>query len=401
MSETPFKLSIPDADIELLRKKLQVTRLPDELDDAKWDYGAPLADIKRLAARWENGYDWRKYEAEVNKIPQFTRDIEVEGFGSLNIHYVHQKSKLGNAIPLLYVHGWPGLFTEISKLLPLLTAVAPDQPSFHVVTYSLPGYGFSEGCKKKGFAIKQYAEVGHKLMLALGYKEYVTEGGDWGSIITHKISALYGGKYAKAWHTTCPPSRGPPTFWSAPGLFLRNLITPITEFERKGLARRQDFLTKGNAYFLEQASKPQTLGYSLTDSPVGMLAWIYEKLIAWTDDYPWTDDEMLNWISTYWFSRSGPAASIRIYYEYAHSAPTTQYIEIPSGISLFPKELLLTPTLWVKVTTNVQVAFEHDKGGHYPAYEVPKVLADDLRKMFGIGGVAFGVVPGRSGYAIA
>lgn len=181
-SETPFKLAIPDADLATLKQKLDLARFPDELDGAGWDYGVPLADIKRLVARWRQGYDWRKHEADINTLPMFTRGIEVDGHGTLEIHYLHQKSRVKNAIPLLFVHGcksslfcvlflpcfgfqWltltqgPGIFIEGRKLLPLLIASSPDHPSFHVVQLGLPGYGFSEGPKKKGFAGKEYAQV--------------------------------------------------------------------------------------------------------------------------------------------------------------------------------------------------------------------------------------------------
>ena len=180
MSETPFTIQVADSDLELLCKKLKLTHLPDELDDAGWDYGSPLTDIRRLVNRWKNGFDWRASEATINKLPQFTRDIEVEGFGALNIHYVHKRSEVESSIPLLFIHGCkqpsahcivyvvdnmaslyqgPGYFLEVQKILPLLVASAPDHPSFHVVAFSLPGYGFSEAPKKKGFAIPQYAEV--------------------------------------------------------------------------------------------------------------------------------------------------------------------------------------------------------------------------------------------------
>ncbi|KAL1950145.1 hypothetical protein VTO73DRAFT_5268 [Trametes versicolor] len=203
-SEKPFTLSVPEADLELLRKKLELVRLPDELDGANWDYGAPLADIKRLVTHWKDSYDWRKSEAEINKLPMFTRDIEVDGHGSLNIHYIHQKSEVKNAIPLLFVHGWPGDFLEVRKMLPLLTAKSEGNPSFHVVALSLPGFGFSEAPKKPGFAGAQYAEVFNKLMLALGYDEYVYQGGDWGYILGLHAVTHYAHKHIKAWHTNMP-----------------------------------------------------------------------------------------------------------------------------------------------------------------------------------------------------
>ncbi|THH30136.1 hypothetical protein EUX98_g4065 [Antrodiella citrinella] len=168
-SEKSFTLAVPDADLELLQKKLALATLPDELDDAGWAYGAPLVDIKRLVEHWKNGFDWRASEAAINKVPQFTRDIEVDGFGTLNVHYAHQKSESESAIPLLFIHGWPGHFMEGAKIMHLLTAVKPNEPSFHFVAISLPAFGFSEAPKKKGFSIQHHAEVSHKLMLALGY----------------------------------------------------------------------------------------------------------------------------------------------------------------------------------------------------------------------------------------
>lgn len=183
MTETPFTISVSDGNLNFLRSKLELATLPDELENADWKYGVPLADIKRLVERWKNGYDWRKHEKDLNDLlPMFTRDVDVDDFGTLNIHYVHKKSTVTNAIPLLYCHGCmytllthvsriiterlgPGTFHEVRKLLPLLTASSPDRPSFHVVALSLPGYGFSEAPRKQGFAVKQYAEVWSRLTI--------------------------------------------------------------------------------------------------------------------------------------------------------------------------------------------------------------------------------------------
>ncbi|KAE9399876.1 alpha/beta-hydrolase [Gymnopus androsaceus JB14] len=392
-----FKISISSTALSALKSRLELTTFPDELDEAGWDYGVPLADIKRLVARWRDGFDWRKEEQKLNEtLPQFTRDIEVDGFGALNIHYVHKKSeKEVQGIPLLFVHGWPGSFLEARKIIPLLTKAYEDStlPTFDVVALSLPGYGFSEGAKKKGFSFVQYAEVAHKLMLALGYKEYVTQGGDWGFNITREIARRYGGKHAKAWHVNFLEVHGTPSIES-------NLYTP---FEKEGLERLKEFMQLGSGYNLVQSTKPQTLGYSLADSPVGLLAWIYEKLVAWADNYPWTDDEVLTWVSIYWFSRAGPAASIRIYYEdmcirqgmVNESSPPT----IPLGTSIFPKEFGRVPKSWYPHIGNAVFEAEHnDTGGHFAAYEQPKQLVADLQQMFGKGGPAYGVVSGQDGY---
>ncbi|KAG7093559.1 hypothetical protein E1B28_007229 [Marasmius oreades] len=402
-----FKISIPDALIDDLRQKLELARLPDELEDAGWDYGVPLADVRRLVALWKDGYDWRKHEKELNdELPQFTRDIEVEGFGSLNVHYVHKESETKNAIPLLFIHGWPGSFLEVRKILPLLTS---GSPCFHVVAVGQPGYGFSEAPKKGGFGVPQYAQLGHKLMISLGYTEYVTQAGDWGHSVARTISSVYGPKYAKAWHTNVlfgfPPAHDSPETY--------------TLAEKEGLERSKWFQEKGTGYMHEHNTQPQTLGYSLADSPVGLLAWIYEKLVNWSDTYPWDDDEVLTWISIYWFSRAGPAASIRNYYEHNKMGGRLWLIEkypttIPLGYSRFPKDLAVHPRSYVHILhhllllltlccswikeTNLVFESVHESGGHFAAHEKPIELVDDLRKMFGKNCPAFGVVAERNGY---
>ncbi|KJA16952.1 hypothetical protein HYPSUDRAFT_1105134 [Hypholoma sublateritium FD-334 SS-4] len=389
--ESPFKICIPDSVLEQLQQKLATTVLPDELDDAGWDYGAPLPDIKRLVARWREGYDWRKQEALLNSgMPQFTRDIHVDGFGSLNIHYVHQRSGVEGAIPLLFVHGWPGSFLEVQKILPLLVEGSSEYPAFHVVAFSLPGYAFSEGPKKKGFSPKQCAEVGNTLMIALGYPQYVTQGGDWGAVITRFGAHRYGPQYIKAWHTNLPMTPAP-SLKRTPWTFLSTTMERTAWYDKKS-----------SGYFKEQSTMPQTLGYSLADSPVGLLAWIYEKLVIWAgEDYHWDDDEVLTWVSVYWFSRAGPAASVRIYYEAAQEGnifTDLPSITIPTGYSYFPNEIVRFPRRWLKAPTLVFES-EHKSGGHFASTEKPMELVADLRRMFGKGGPAFGVVPGKTGYA--
>ncbi|TEB22761.1 alpha/beta-hydrolase [Coprinellus micaceus] len=393
--ETPFTINVPDAKLDLFRRKLEVTTLPDELEDADRDYGAPLSDIERLLVRWKGGYDWRKHEAALNaELPQFTRKIGVEGHGDFDIHYVHKRSGAENAIPLLFVHGWPGSFMEVRKILPLLVEASGEHPSFHVVALSLPGYGFSSAPIKRGFAVHHYAEVSHKLMLALGYNEYVVQGGDWGFYITQTIALEYGGDHVKAWHTNYQQTMTIPEFNNA----AQNSASDLTESEKAGIERTQWFIQQGHGYADEQGTQPQTLGYSLADSPVGLLAWIYEKLVNWTDGYGWEDDEVLTWVSMYWFSRAGPAATLRIYYERRVTGWTWEPPNVPTGYSYFPREIWRLPPRWLK-QPNLVFESEHTEGGHFAAHEKPDLLVGDLRKMFGKDGPAFGVVPGKTGYA--
>ncbi|TGO51301.1 hypothetical protein BOTNAR_0361g00010 [Botryotinia narcissicola] len=400
MSPQPFQISVPQAKIDTLKTKLSLAEFPDELENAEWDMGAPLSDVKRLAKEWEQ-WDWRVAEENLNKKlegAQFTTGVEVDGFGELDVHFLWQKSEVKGAVPLLFVHGWPGSFLEAVQLLPLLQQ--PGGPAFHIVAPSLPNYGFSEGVKKRGFAVAQYAETCHKLMLQLGYDEYVTQGGDWGMFITRAIGKLYP-KHCKASHINMVIGK-PPTDQEA--------STSYSQAELEGLARTKWFEEEGRGYFLEQSTKPQTLAYALHDSPVALLAWIYEKLHDWTDAYPWTDDQILTWISIYQFSRAGPGAAHRIYYEVQHTQPgegkltmsdASGYIgEVKLGLTFNPKELIVVPKAWGRKLGDVVFESDNSKegGGHFYAYEKPELLARDVRAMFGKGGGAFGVVKGKNGY---
>ncbi|KAJ3504689.1 hypothetical protein NLJ89_g7803 [Agrocybe chaxingu] len=255
----------------------------------------------------------------------------------------------------------------------------------------------------------------------------VTQGGDWGYLITKTIARVYGREHCKAWHTNMQTyvlsrqfqtsatrsdpsspyllisiqSAAPPHPIYSPLLFLSHLLLGYTPAEKEGLKRTRWFVEKGSGYFREQATQPQTLGYSLADSPAGLLAWIYEKLVNWTDGYPWDDDEVLTWVSIYWFSRAGPAASLRIYYEVFKSNPNifedAATTTIPMGYSYFPKELIVLPRRWLRAP-NLVFESKHESGGHFAAYEKPEELVGDLRRMFGKSGPAFGVVPGKTGY---
>ena len=407
----PFTISIPDSSLSDLYTRLSLARFPDELDDAQWDYGSPLADIKRLTTYWKDTFDWRAAEKKLNHLPHFTTPITVSGFTpALQIHFLHQISPNKNAIPLLFVHGWPGSFLEATKILHPLShpPAGSDHPAFHVVAPSLPNYGFSSGPKQKGFALAQYAEVCHNLMHKLGYTNYVTQGGDWGYYITRTMSLLFWDS-CKATHTNFDQGEAP-SLMTHPTLALQHMMTPYTSSEKAGLARTNWFLSESSGYRAQQATKPQTLGYSLTDSPIGLLAWIYEKLHDWTDDYPWTDDELCTWISIYWFSTAGPAASLRIYYESTHENDnpatrvtrdrTRQYIGkgVKLGLTHAPRELRVLPRAWTHTQGEVVFDKGHSRGGHFFAWECPDELVGDVREMFGRNGGAGGVIKGREGY---
>lgn len=402
-SITHFTIQVSDTALTDLRKRLELTRLPqNELDQAGWDHGVPLGDIQRLLRYWTKDFDWRKKEAQLNSLPHFSTTIQCDGFEELNIHFIHARSSRTTAIPLLFLHGWPGCFLEISKALNDLTATSDNYPSFHVIAPSLPNYGFSSGSTKRGFAAAQYAETGHRLMLKLGYDKYVVQGGDWGYLLARAIAIRYP-NHCMAHHVNAS-STTPERLSEA----LNNSST-FDATEQRGLERSRWFQQSGSGYMMVQSTKPQTLGYSLSDSPVALLAWIYEKLHDWTDSYPWSDEEICTWISIYWFSLAGPAASVRIYYEVLHQDdPADSRVSlldaaafnanVPMGISHCPMDVMVLPKSLRSLQGKVVFERSYDHGGHFFAWENPKGLVQDLREMFGLDGGAYAVVPGCSGY---
>ncbi|KAF2865468.1 Alpha/Beta hydrolase protein [Massariosphaeria phaeospora] len=399
----PFTIAVPDARLQRLKQKLALSDFPNEPTDVQpWSLGTPLADLKRLAAYWENQFDWRAAEAKLNQFPQFTASIAVDGFDTYDVHCIHQKSKVENAIPLLFIHGWPGSFIEVTRMLPELVQGAGDAPAFHVVAPSLIDFGFSSASGKSGFGIDQHAEAYHKLMLALGYTEYVVQGGDLGSLIARSLALHYGPSHVKAHHlSNAAPAE--PTAATHPALHAECQSTPLTASDLAGLARTAHFNTEGNGYYRKQATKPQTVASFMADSPTGLLAWLYECLHDWTDAYTWTDDELLTWICIYYFSTAGPGASTYIYYVMEHAQPhafaaSQTYSPVPLGVSRFAKDLLLLPRRWNATLGPVVFEREYERGGHFAGWERPDALVGDLRVMFGKGGGAYGVVEGKSGY---
>jgi pimeloyl-ACP methyl ester carboxylesterase len=380
----PYKIAVPDAAVELLQKKLSLATFPAETDFSDDpNYGAGLTDIKRLVHSWRETYSWRDAEAKLNKLPQFTTCVSIEGHeDELELHFVHQKSTAPDSIPLLFCHGWPGSFIEIAKILPLLTSDSGSGPTFHVVAPSLPNYGFSQRTQKRGFKLPQYAEACHKLMLKLGYNKYATQGGDLGFPVARALAVQYP-EHILASHMNMIIAMEPP-----------NASKDYTPGELAGLARSQDFRTNGSGYSSIHCTVPHTPGFALADSPVGLLAWIYEKLRDWTDSYPWTDEEVLTWVSIYVFSRAGPDATLRIYYEMSHKegvrnrddtvmGPYLAPNKTPLGISFFPKDVIVPPLSWAEALGPVVFHRRHTEGGHFAAYERPELLVEDVKEMFG------------------
>ncbi|KAJ5133561.1 Alpha/beta hydrolase fold-1 [Penicillium atrosanguineum] len=416
-SISPFNIAVPDSQLKQLNEKLEAAKFPDELDEAGWDMGVPLAEMKRLVTTWRENFDWRAQEKKLNEqLNQFIVAIRVDGFGELDIHVVHHQSGSPRAIPLL-----PGSFLEATKLIPLLLK-GDDGPAFDVVVPSLPNYGFSQGVQMRGFGLAQYAETMHKVMITLGYEEYVIQGGDWGSMIARTMAQYYS-RHIQAIHLNFIPVI-PPFPWRNPLRFLCSLASvPFSAKDRRAIGRTVDYALNGSAYMKQQETRPQTLGYGLHDSPVALLAWIYDKLHLWSDNYQWTDDEILTWISVYYFSRAGPTASTRIYHEGSASKPeskdtggdskqemitnwmtlsevlsaSAQY-NVRFAVAQFKGEIIQWPITWYRSIGNVVQEKEFERGGHFAAWEVPEVLAGDVKAFLGRDGPAYEAVQGKDGY---
>ncbi|CAI6304495.1 unnamed protein product [Periconia digitata] len=380
---TPYAIAVPATALATLQKKLSLASLPGETSQSEeWEYGAPRNDIKRLVEHWQTKFDWRHAESELNKLPQFTTNISVEGHESLQIHFVHKKSSSPKSIPLLFCHGWPGSFVEVAKILPLLSA-GDDEPSFHVVAPSLPNFGFSQRTSKIGFGIRQHAEVCHKLMIELGYSKYVTQGGDLGFFVTRAMGELYPESILGS-HLNFIVTK-PPSPISSPLLILQYLTGWLTSHEKDGLKRTQEYNDSGSGYRHIQQSRPHTIGFALADSPVALLAWIYEKLHDWTDNYSWTDDEVLTWVSIYLFSSAGPESSVRIYHDLMNPKADInmgillKYNKVSLGISYFPRDVVVLPSSWGRTLGPVVFEKRHAEGGHFAAHEKPELLVQDIK----------------------
>ncbi len=377
MKKSPFTVHVPQAVLDDLRERLAHTRWPDEVDEAGWDYGTNLAYLKTLVDYWQHEFDWRAQEEKINQFAHFRADID--GFG---IHFIHERGQGQNPLPIILTHGWPGSFFEMYKLIPLLTDPAghggDPADAFDVIVPSLPGFGFSDRPTVRGMANAQTAELWARLMRdVLGYSRFAAAGGDIGSGVTQRL-ALAHPDLLVGIHLNYIGARFP--LPEQPNL---------SEAEQRYLQAVQQWSLEEGAYSRLHATKPQTLAYSLNDSPVGQAAWIIEKFRTWSDcdgeiERRFSKDELLTNIMLYW-STETIASSIRVYYENAHTAAQLQpgqRIAVPAAFALFPKEINVPPREWVERFLLVQHWTEMPRGGHFAAMEEPELLAEDLRAFF-------------------
>ncbi|MCA3578300.1 MAG: epoxide hydrolase [Bradyrhizobium sp.] len=372
---SPFRIAVSDDVLEDLRTRLRRTRWPEaELVD-DWSQGAPLQWIKDVCQYWAETYDWRQREARLNRFSQFTTEID-----GLDIHFIHVRSKHPEARPLIITHGWPGSVVEFHKVIEPLTDPTAHGGSaadaFHVVCPSLPGFGFSAKPTETGWGVDRITSAWAVLMQRLGYTSYFAQGGDWGSAVTTAIggqdAAHCGGIHITLAMSTRPNVEGQPT--------------PEETRALNGIKYYADW---DSGYSKQQSTRPQTLGYGLTDSPSGQAAWILEKFWAWTDcdGHPeniLSRDELLDNVMLYWVTETA-TSSARLYWEsFGPGKRTPHKVSVPTGVAVFPKEIVTPVRKWMETNfTNIQHWSEMPKGGHFSAFEQPELFVGEVREFFG------------------
>lgn len=375
----PFRIEIPQSDLDDLRERLAHTRWPDELPGVGWSRGVPLDYLKELAEYWRAGYDWRVWEARLNQFPQFTTTID-----GANVHFLHVRSPEPDALPLILTHGWPGSVAEFLDVIGPLTdprAHGGDPAdAFHVVIPSIPGFGFSGPAHEAGWNTARVARAWVELMRRLGYQRYGAQGGDMGALIAPE-QGRSDPDHVVGVHVNAA------TFGFIPlGPVDPDELATFTEAEKRCLERLNRFLSDGNGYFQIQATRPQTLAYGLTDSPAGQLAWIAEKFNEWT--YPGTElpeqaldrDHILTNVMMYWLTGTA-GSSARMYYENMHvSSWGQQPGATPTGVAVFAEDVAIRR--YAEQGNNIVQWSEFDRGGHFAAMEAPDLFAGDVRAFF-------------------
>ena len=377
----PFRVEVPDEALDDLRNRLDGTRWPSEVAGAGWSRGVPLGYLKELAGYWRDGFDWRKQEAELNQVPQFTTMIDGQ-----TIHFLHVRSPEPGALPLIVSHGYPGSVVEFLDLLgPLSDPRAhggDPADAFHLVIPSLPGFGFSTPVTEPGWAMARTTRAWAELMSRLGYDRYGAQGGDIGAGITGMLAGVDPGHLAGVHLNSDPLAVGavalPPAEQAD--------AAAVTDAHRATLARMRQFQADGLGYLHLQTTRPQTIAYALNDSPVAQLAWIAEKFREWTDpaaelpEDAVDRDRLLTNVSLYWFTGSGASAA-QFLYEAAHAHEWPGPSEVPQGWAVFAATDDLVRRL-IDPEEKIAHWSEFDRGGHFAAMETPDLLVDDVRAFF-------------------
>jgi pimeloyl-ACP methyl ester carboxylesterase len=378
MTIQPFTIAIPQADLDDLRERLARTRWPNELPGVGWSRGVPLGYLKELAEYWRSSYDWRAWEAKLNAFPQFTTAIDNQ-----TIHFLHVRSPEPNALPLIITHGYPGSIVEFMNVIGPLThprAYGGDPTdAFHVVAPSLPGFGFSTPLKQTGWALSRTVKAWAELMNRLGYERYAAQGGDIGAGVTGMLGGI------DAEHVVAVHVNSDPTAIALIDGLMPTDVSGFSEAEQARLEQLRQYGADGKGYLQIQGTRPQTLAYSLNDSPVGQLAWIVEKFKEWTNpaaelpEDAVDRDQLLTNVSVYWFAGTGASAAHFIY-EAAHARDWPPPSTTPQGWAVFAADSIMRRVF--DPEHKIEHWSEFERGGHFPAMEVPEVLVGDMRTFF-------------------
>ena len=365
----PFRIEVPQPEVDDLHDRLARTRWPESPDGTGWERGIPLEVTRELADHWRTTYDWRAREAELNSFPQFVTDIDGQ-----QIHFLHVRSAQENATPLLVTHGFPSSVAEFLQLIPRL--VDPeDGPAFHVVAASLPGYGFSTPLSGPGWTMARTARAWAELMRRIGYERYGVHGGDVGGGVSGMVAGI-DAEHVIGCHVVTDPLTAANVATFLPGLADR--LDPEDPVDQKILERMAAFRTDGSGYLAIQNSRPQTIGYGLADSPALQLAWIAEKFHEWTD-LPIDRDQLLTNVSLYWFTGCGASAAHTLY-DQAHATDWGAPSDVPQGFAVFGADETVRKLVPAPEGTHWT---EFGRGLHFPAMEAPELLAQDLQEFFG------------------
>jgi pimeloyl-ACP methyl ester carboxylesterase len=379
MEVRPFTIAIEDSVLDDLRQRLADTRWPDEIPNSGWDYGSNLGYLKELVEYWRTDFDWRAQEAKLNAFSHFKSEVD-----GLDIHFIHERGKGPNPIPLIITHGWPSCFFEMTKIIPLLSDPASHggdaADSFDVVAPSLPGFGFSDHAQDRGMEVQRVAGMWNKLMTQnLGYPKFAAQGGDIGSGVTSRLGFAHADTLIGI-HLT---SVTRPTPYFGPG------SKPVTPAEQALIDQRAQWFLDEGGYNHIQGTKPQTLAYGLNDSPAGLASWIVEKYRTWSDcggdvEKSYTKDELLTIVTIYWVTQT-ISSSTRMYFENQKNLWTMekdQKLGAPAGMAMFPQEISKPPREWAERSYDVRRWTEMPSGGHFAALEEPQLLAEEVRAFF-------------------
>jgi microsomal epoxide hydrolase len=368
----PFEIAVPDAVLDDLRRRLQRARLPEPLASPNWQLGTDAAYLRELVDYWIDGFDWRRVEAALNRFDHFVTEVDGQ-----RLHFVHQRAAADDALPIVLLSGWPSTFAEFAKVIPRLV---DGDPPFHVVAPSLPGFGFSGPTVERGWTPRRIAGALARVMHELGYERYGAHGGDWGAMVSSQLG-LIDPQHCVGVHLSMviAPKPADPA-----------AVAELSESEQADLTRMYAAGRDQMGYQRIQSTRPQTLSVGLSDSPVGLAAWIVEKFRAWSDcgddiESRFTKDELLTNVTIYWVTGTIASAN-RIYAEtsragFGASLPDAK-VPVPMGYVKFPGDGFKPPRRWVEELYDVRRWSEVREGGHFPAYEVPELLSREIREFF-------------------